>query len=61
MLIVLWFLTNEGRGYDSVCKWLVQHYAKALEPDELILIAMDAGLDKDVLIKSLFRIDEMYY
>lgn len=53
-------LNGVGGSYINACKWLMQKLAKIVDPKELSRIAMDAGLDKDDLIKSLSPIEEMY-
>lgn len=46
-------LTVGGRDYDAVCKWFVLHFPKAVEPDELIRIAMDSRLGKMTLFINI--------
>lgn len=55
-----WSLNESGRDFPSVCDWLVEEYAKEVEPDELIRTAIEARLDFDNLLGSLVQLCDMY-
>lgn len=55
-----WSLTEEGKSFKPVCEWLDNRYAKTVDLDELIRIAMNARLDKEELVKFPTVLDEFY-
>lgn len=46
--ILHWSLTEEGLDYKFVCKWHFDRYDKTASPDELISVAMNVLLDKEI-------------
>ena len=53
-------LTDEGKNFDFVCQWLVEAYAKKVEPHEIIREAMDATIDHSNIVNSLNNVCSLY-
>lgn len=52
--------TEGGHNYHLVCKWLVNQYARAVDPDKLMRMEMQARLDGGDLIVSILYLDEVH-
>lgn len=57
--IIGWSLNESRRNFPKVCEWLVKEYAKEVELDELIRIAIEGHLDFDNLLESFVQLCDM--
>lgn len=53
-------LSDEGRDFDGVCRWLTIENATKPEPHELIRKAMEATLDPSNILTSSNQINDIY-
>lgn len=55
-----WFVIEESRNYDLVCKWLDNHCVKSMEHKDLICMAVETCSDSGNFILSRACLDGKY-